>query len=352
MQATPDAEPRPHRKYVRSFLFSVRRDSPLSRLHVLTKLTLVLVLSVVIVRFIRTDDPDPLGAFLLLALALLALYLSGTVRWVFRSYLLVVFPALFGMALTWVIFNPDTSGGVLWRIPVYDGHVTLGLSLRLGIFLAFAVGWYVWRKEVFWGLCGGLALAAVVTRLVGNPGITFARFDLFHPLAIIISPTNLVIAMTKALGYGAMIFVSLLLVMTTRDVEMTGAMRQLRIPYVAIFFLSTMLRSLSLALADYTTIRQAQVARGVSLRRKNILQVIADLAYMAVPLTATMIRRSSEVGDAVLIRGFSMQTRNPTEFHEVQPLTWLDGVALGLCALFAILVFGFRLHFTRWVGGL
>jgi len=335
---------------VRSFLFSVRRDSPLAHLHVLTKLLLVLLLSVVIVRFIRTDNPDPLGATMLLVLSILLLALSGAMRWVFRSYLLVLFPALLGMALTWVIFNPDPGSGVLWRIPVYDGRIALGLSLRLGIFLVFAIGWYVARKEVFWGLVGGLALAAIVTRLVGNPSITLARFDFFHPLAIIISQRNLVVAATKAIGYGAMIFVSLLLVMTSRDIEMTGAMRQLRIPYVAIFFLSTMLRSLSMALTDYTTIRQAQIARGVSLRKKNFLQLIADLAYLAVPLTATMLRRSSEVGDAVLLRGFSMQTRNPTEFHEVHSFGWVDGVVLGVCALFVILVLVFQLNFTQQAG--
>ena len=46
--------------------------------------------------------------------------------------------------------------------------------------------------------------------------------------------------------------------------------------------------------------------------------MIADVAYMAVPLTATMLRRSSEVGDAALIRGFTMQSKDPTEFHEVR----------------------------------
>lgn len=352
MASTPATARQPShgRAYVRSFLFSVKIDSPLARLHVVTKLVLVLALSVVIVRFINTANPDPLGAILLALLATLALYLSGVMRWVFHSYLLVLFPALLGMALTWVIFNPDPGAGVLWRIPVYNGQITLGVSLGLALFLAFAVGWYVVRRGVFWGLVGGLALALAVTHLVGNPSLTFARFEFFHPLAIIVSQRNLAVAVTKALGYAAMIFVSLLLVMTTRDIELTGAMMQMRVPYVASFFVSTMLRSLSMALSDYSTIRQAQIARGVSLRKKNFLQIIADLAYMAVPLTATMLRRSSEVGDAVLIRGFSMQTRNPTEFHEVRRFTWVDGVVLGICALFVVIIFVFRLNITQLLG--
>ncbi len=339
------------REFVRSFLFSVKIDSPLARLHVVTKLLAVLAVSLVIVRFIRTDAPDPVGAILLIALAFLGLYLSGVLRWVFHSYLLVLFPALLGMAVMWVIFNPvGPDENVLLRIPVYSGTISLGISLRLVIFVAFVVGWYVVRKGVFWGIFGGLALAAVVTALVGNPSLTLAEFSFFHPLAITVSENNLVIAVTKTLGYGAMIFVSLMLVMTSRDIEVTGTMMQLRVPYVVSFFVSTMLRSLSMALTDYSTIRQAQIARGISLKKKNMLQVIADLAYMAVPLIATMLRRSSEVGDAVLIRGFSMQTKNPTEFHEIRPFTLVDWIVLGVCALFIISVFAWGLNITQMMG--
>jgi energy-coupling factor transporter transmembrane protein EcfT len=338
------------KKFVRSFLFSVKIDSPLARLHVGTKLILILVLSIVIVQFIRTDAPDPFGTILLMLLAFLGLQLAGVLRWVFRSYLLVVFPALLGMALTWVIFNPDPGRGVLFTIPVYSGTIRLGLSLGLGIFLFCVIGWYVLRRQIFWGLVGGIILAALVTWLVGNPALQFTQFQFFHPLEILVSGKNLVIAVTKALGYGAMIFVSLLLVMTSRDIEFTGMMMQLRVPYVAAFFVSTMLRSLSMALSDYGTIRQAQVARGISLKKRNVLQVIADLAYIAVPLTATMLRRSSEVGDAILARGFTMQTKNPTEFHETRRFMLADAIVLGICAVLVVATFGFGLNVTRLFG--
>jgi len=345
------AEAQSHGKeFVRSFLFSVKIDSPLARLHIITKLLAILALSWVIVQFIRTDAPDPVGAALLMGLAFLGLYLAGVLRWVFQSYLLVLFPALLGMALTWVIFNPDPGRGVLLTIPVYSGRLALGVSLGLVIFLAFAIGWYVVRKGVFYGLVGGVILAVVVSRLFGNPSLVLAEFTFFKPLEIIVSQRNLVVAITKAVGYGAMIFVSLMLVMTSRDIEFTGAMMQMRIPYVASFFVSTMLRSLSMALSDYGTIRQAQVARGVTLKKKNMLQVIADLAYMAVPLTATMLRRSREVGDAVLLRGFSMQTQKPTEFHEVRPFALADWVVLGVAVLFIVAVAILKVNVTHMVG--
>jgi energy-coupling factor transporter transmembrane protein EcfT len=338
------------KEWVRSFLFSVKIDSPLAKLHILSKLFAILALSFVVVRFIKTDDPDPIGSLLMIGLAFLGLYLSGVLRWVFRSYLLMMFPALFGMALVWVIFNPSLGGRILTRIPIYSGTVTLGLSLGLGIFLAFAIGWYVLRKEFFWGIVGGLALAVIVTSLAGNPGIRLAQFDFWHAQTLTISSQNLVIASTKVLGYGAMMLVSLLLVMTSRDIEIIGLMRQLKAPYVAAFFASTMLRSLSMALFDYSTIRQAQVARGISLKKKNILRVIADLAYIAVPLTATMLRRSGEVGDAALIRGFQMKSKNPTEFHEIRPFATADWIVVGLCTLLLVAVVALNVNFSKLLG--
>lgn len=338
------------KEWVRSFLFSVKIDSPLARLHILTKLFAILILSFVVVRFIKTDDPDPVGTLLMICLAFLGLYLSGVLRWVFTSYAVVMFPALFGMAFAWVVFNPSLGGPVLARIPVYSGVISLGISLRLVLFLVFAVGWYVVRKGIFWGIVGGIALGALANYLVGNPAFELAEFSFFHPLAITVSGQNLVVAVTKALGYGAMMLVSLMLVMTSRDIEIIGTMRQFRASYVAAFFVSTMLRSLSMALFDYSTIRQAQVARGVGLKKKNLLRIIADLAYIAVPLTATMLRRSSEVGDAALTRGFSMQLKNPTEFHEVRSFTAPDWVVMGFCTLLLVVVIAFRVNFTRLLG--
>jgi energy-coupling factor transporter transmembrane protein EcfT len=347
--AAPQAQVR-GKEWVRSFLFSVKIDSPLARLHIVSKLIAILVLSLVVVRFIKTDDPDPVGALLMILLAFLGLYLSGVLKWVFSSYLLIMFPGLFGMALAWILFNPSLGGEVVARIPIYSGTMSLGLSLRLAIFVVVVVGYYVLRKGVFWGLVGGVVLAAVIGNLLGNPALTLAEFSFFHPVVITISTQNLVVAITKALGYGAMMLVSLMLVMTSRDIEIIGVMRQIRVPYVGAFFASTMLRSLSMALFDYSTIRQAQVARGISLKKKNILRVIADLAYIAVPLTATMLRRSNEVGDAALIRGFAMQSKNPTEFHEIRPFALADWFVVALCLVLLVVVLAFSVNFTEILG--
>jgi energy-coupling factor transporter transmembrane protein EcfT len=278
------------KQYVRTFLFSMQINSPLARLHVITKVVIILVTSTLIVRLMDARAPDPLGVGVLMVAGLLLLLLSGAGRWLFRSYLVVIFPMLSVLFITWVIFNRDPGTHVFLSLPITQ------------------------------------------------------------QVSLVASDANLLAALTKVLGYAAMVFVSLTLVMTTRDIEFVGAMQQLRIPYVAAFFLSLVLRTLSSAVMDYETIRQAQVARGVALQPRSLPGRLRDMAHMSVPLVATMIRRSTEVSDAVIARGFRLGGAAPTEYHEAQPLHAGDWVVLALQGLLLVAVFYPSANLTHWVG--
>ena len=65
-----------------------------------------------------------------------------------------------------------------------------------------------------------------------------------------------------------------------------------------------MFRNLNTILLDYQNIRSAQIARAANVLRKNVFSRLIDLAYVSVPLVATMIRRSTEMGVALYARGF------------------------------------------------
>ena len=120
-----------------------------------------------------------------------------------------------------------------------------------------------------------------------------------------------------------MVFATIALVVTSRDTELIGALRQLWIPPSIIFFLSTVFRSLDLALSDYETIRQAQLSRAINARPRSIFRRLGDFGSLAVPMVAMMIRRSSEIGDALLVRGYTLG-RPSADFYETSPLRLLD----------------------------
>lgn len=330
----------------------MRIDSPLARLHVVTKVVAILATSLLIVRLMDARNPDPLGTAVLLVAGFLILILSGAGRWLYRSYLIVIYPMLTVLFITWIIFNPDPGAVTYLKLPLHDGVLDLQLTPWLPLFLGAA--YLAQRLSGRWwlSLLAGLAVAQGVAWLgwwPTPPLIRLARFP-FKPLALVVSDANLLVALSKVMGYAAMVFISLTLVMTTRDIDFIGAMRQLRVPYTVTFFLTLVLRALNSAVMDYETIQQAQLARGTNLQPRTPFNRIHDLAHMSVPLVATMIRRSAEMSDAVIARGFRLDGAPPSEFREAQALTRNDLIVLAFQALLLAAVFGLSINLTQMAG--
>jgi energy-coupling factor transporter transmembrane protein EcfT len=74
------------------------------------------------------------------------------------------------------------------------------------------------------------------------------------------------------------------------------------------------------------------------------------MAYMSVPLVATMVRRSTEVSDAVIARGFRLGGIAPTEYHEAQSLHAVDWLVLALQGVLLVGVFYPSANLTHWIG--
>ena len=329
-------QPPPGRIYVRSFLFSRKMDAPFARLHLLARVIFVLSLSSLLLRTIDVTHLDPVGATFLLIPALLIFLLSGMQKNIAWLYLLLTLSPLLSLFITWALFNPVPGSSVLLQFPVYSGQIALGFAFWQLVWLAVVVFYYLLTRKLFLGFVLATLAAILVARLLPFPEWTFLRLTFFHPLRVFISDRGALIAATKVIGYAGMIFATIALVVTSRDTELIGALRQLHVPQTIIFFLSTVFRSLNLALADYNTIRQAQLSRAISARPRNLFRRLTDLASLAVPLIATMIRRSSEIGDALLLRGYTLG-KTSADFYETSPWRLLDWGVVAISLLFFLL---------------
>lgn len=329
-------QPPPDRLYVRSFLFARRIDAPFAQVHLLARILLVLALSSVLLRTIDTVYPDPMGAALLCLASLLVFVLSGMSAKVARLYVLLTLSPLLSLFITWVVFNPVPGHNVLLRFPIYSGQLILGFALWQLVWLAIVAVYFLVTRKFLPGMLLATLVAFLMIRLFPLPTWTLARVPFFHPLAVFISDQGIVVAGTKVIGYAGMIFATIALVVTSRDTELLGALRQLHMPPSLIFFLSTVFRSLDLALSDYETIRQAQRSRAIHARPRTIIRRVRDFGSLAVPMVATMIRRSSEIGDALLLRGYTLG-RPGADFYETSPWRFLDwsigAISLGLLFL-------------------
>jgi len=340
------------KRYVRSFLFSHRIDAPLAQVHLIPRTLLVLCLSGVQLRTIDAAHPDPIGAAWWWVVSLFLFVLSGMHARVARLYFLLTLPALLSLFTTWILFNPVPSKTILFAFPIYSGRVHVGVAVWEGIWVAIALGYFLWTRKIAGGIMIATLVAVVLTHLVTLPEWTFTQITFFHPFGVSVSDQSALVAVTKVIGYSGMVLVTIALVVTGRDTELIGAMRQLHIPQTVIFFISTVFRSLDLALADYDTIRQAQLARAINARPRSIVRRLLDLASIAVPMVAMMIRRSSEIGDALLARGYRLGEAS-TDFYETSPWRLIDWVVLAVSLSLLYLAFGPRLDFTlllqRWV---
>jgi energy-coupling factor transporter transmembrane protein EcfT len=349
---TPYLQPPAGRRYVRSFLFSRRIDAPFARIHLLARVLLVLCMSGVQIRAINAPYPDIISASILWIASLLLFIGSGMHPRTARLYFLITIPALFSLFTTWILFNPIPGHFTLLQFQVYAGHIDFSLAVWQFIWLAIVVGYFLKTRKILVGVLLATLLVLLASPFLPLPAWTFARVPFFHPLTVLISDRSLLVAITKVIGYSGMVFTTISLVVTSRDIELIGALRQLRLPQPVIFFLSTVFRALDLALTDYTTVHQAQIARAINARPRSFIRRLRDMGSIAVPMVAIMIRRSSEIGDALLARGYKLNQSN-TDFYETTPWQAIDWLILAICIGLLYLTFcpNFNLSQFLQVGG-
>lgn len=329
-------QPPPGRIYVRSFLFSRRIDAPFARIHLIARVLLIVSLSSLLLRTIDTVHPDLIGATGLFIASVCAFLLSGMQANVARLYLLLTLSPLLSLFTTWTLFNPIPGHMVLLQFPIYSGQLALGFAFWELVWVVIVGVYFYMTRKLFLGILLATLIAFLMTRFWPLPTWTLLHVTFFHPLQVFVSDQGMLVAGTKVIGYAGMIFATIALVVTSRDTELIGTLRQLHIPQTIIFFLSTVFRSLDLALTDYSTIRQAQLSRAINARPRTIFRRLRDMASLAVPMIATMIRRSSEIGDALLMRGYTLGQRS-ADFYETSPWRLIDwgvaAISLGLLFL-------------------
>ena len=231
------------KKYLKTILFSAKSDSVFVNLHPFTKFIIFFLISISVIFAMTKRDPDLLFSLIVFLIVIAFLIESGTIKYVIKSYLSLLFVAFIVFLLWWLIFN----------------------QVGTSILLSFHVVKYYFK----------------ITR------------------------ESLYIGVAKVFGYAAMAFLTLLILMTTRDVDIVDAFNQIRVPFKQTFFISLIFRSLNIMEEDLESIRHAQFARGGKSSKKNPLSRIKEFLALSIPLTALMIKRAVEMGSALEARGFS-----------------------------------------------
>jgi len=338
--ASSDVEARrTSKKYVCTFIFSMRTGTPIEKLHVITKFLMIAVMSVLALYMfdikVSKGGPDIIGLILLLALVFSLLIISRTAKHLVSSYLILAVPVLFSEFFWWLFLNSPLPGAKV-VFYLWPGFLPIGLStvILVGVFSLV----YYKTRSIGWSLAAGLLLwwfSVMPSALSFSPTATWVRIPIGASYPFYLSQWSITVALSKALGFAVLIYTSFLFLLTTRDVEIAGALRQLRLSFKKAFFVTLMFRNLNTLLIDYQNIKIAQTARASSVVRKSIFSKIIDLAHLSIPLVATMIRRSTEMGVALYARGFEA-SKSMTDFKETKRLSVVDFTIMAILAAFLI----------------
>jgi energy-coupling factor transporter transmembrane protein EcfT len=336
--AKEDAEARTKKEYVRTFIFSMKVGTPVEKLHVITKALMIVIMSIVALYMfdipISKGGPDIAGLVFLLALVFVLLGLARSAKYLVTSYLLLALPVLFGEFFWWLFFDRALPGPTI-PFYIWPGYFPIGISTVL--FLVVFFGLYYRMRSVMWPLIAALILwfISITPAFLDVYPYTWVAIKTGGLFAFTLPSASVTVAFGKVLGYGVLIYTSFLFLLTTRDTEIAGALRQLKASFRAAFFAALMFRNLNIILIDYENIRTAQRARGAEVQRRNILARIVDLAYIAIPLVASMIKRSTEMGVALYARGFE-NAKKPVDYKETKGISYMDVIVIAIMVGFLV----------------
>jgi len=239
-------------------LAGVEATSPeYMRLHVLSKLALPLSISISIL-FVK----DPASALSLALIAGLACKAAGIPLSSIKKYLAVIVSMSSFIVLSFALFT-RMPGKVLYEATLYKFKAEKGV--------------FEWTIEV--------------------------------------TDTSLTYASVFILRIFAMVLSAILLLGTVTDRDLIWGLRSLKLPFGACVAASLFFRGIQFFVADFNTIREAMMARGVdfakiSLARKFLLYINA-----LIPLLSLMITRSYEVSLALEARGIAPSSRALSSYH-------------------------------------
>jgi len=317
----------------------MRVGTPVEKLHVITKFFMIVVMSVLALYMFNISvlqgGPDFIGLALLLLLVFILLVISRTAKYLVNSYLVLAIPVILGQFFWWLFFD--------WSLPgsrtlfyFWPGFLPIGVSTIVFVGVFGLV--YYKSRSVFLSLVPSILLwwFTVMPGVLSFSSLfTWVRIPVGAVYSFSLPEWTAKVAFAKALGFGVLIYSSFLFLLTTRDTEIGGALKQVRLSFRQSFFVMLMFRNLNTILMDYQNIRSAQIARAANVVRKNVFSRLIDLAYVSVPLVATMIRRSTEMGVALYARGFEA-SHGITDFKETKRFSYVDFTIIAILVAFLI----------------
>ncbi len=236
--------------------------------------------------------------------------------------------------------------------PAHRRHPVVKLLALVPLFvLPLAFNDPVWSLAVFVLTLGLVALAGALPslhRVWGLGAILLVMSTLLWALMLPereptwalgplhASPISLLYGLAMGLRLNALLMIGVAYVTCTRPEEFTFALRRIGVPATATLALSLTFRLVPMLAATADTVTQAQMARGLDLRRGGPLTRLKRYVPLIVPIMAYALRSADDLTRALESRGLGAASRGRTEYFEYDLDAWdvlLPVIALALAAV-------------------
>jgi len=146
-----------------------------------------------------------------------------------------------------------------------------------------------------------------------------------------------------AFGLGrAFLFLTILLLIiivlkTTRLSDMAYSLYKVGLPYVVAMIFTTAIRCVSVVTGAFTTVYDAQRARGFDLQKGGLVDRLRHLKNLVIPLLVVIIKTADVMTLVYESRGLDLEKRNRTRLIEV-PMRGVDYAIMVASAVFCAVI--------------
>ncbi|UUX91584.1 energy-coupling factor transporter transmembrane component T family protein [Methanoplanus endosymbiosus] len=138
------------------------------------------------------------------------------------------------------------------------------------------------------------------------------------PLNAVLSEGSISYSLLLGLRVLSVTGISFLFVLTTKYSDFVKSLQLMKFPPIISFSLGYALRATTTLSADTRAIMDAQRSRGLEFDRNSLFKNRNKLLSLFIPMTVTVLNRSSQVSDAMQCRGYgggsSVSIYNPPSF--------------------------------------
>ncbi|MFW9939352.1 MAG: energy-coupling factor transporter transmembrane component T family protein [Candidatus Thorarchaeota archaeon] len=150
---------------------------------------------------------------------------------------------------------------------------------------------------------------------------------------ILITDQTIYYASRIALRSLIMFFLALMFFIGTTDRDLIHGLRSIKVPFTICLVINLIFRGIAMFQTDFQIIKEAMQTRGVEFKRTSIPQKIRNFVSIFIALIILMFKKTEEMANSIESRGIPFRSKNRTIYHYF-PLRIKDFIILTAALMF------------------